>query len=94
MITAAVIGAVVHLADDQQSEMSKLIDDAGPIAGLFVLVLGITLFLLWRSLNKQIKRIDPTLPEGPHDLELEHDRELTEQAIERGEGAGDEPTAN
>jgi ABC-type nickel/cobalt efflux system permease component RcnA len=84
------ITALIRLADDKQTQMGKLIDDAGPIAGLFVLVLGVCLFLLWRSLNRQIKRIDPTLPEGEHDLEQDRDREYTEQAVERGEG--DEPT--
>jgi hypothetical protein len=85
-----VITALVHLADDKQAQMGKLIDDAGPIAGLFVLVLGVVLFLLWRSLNKQIKRINPDLPEGPNDLQQDQDREYTEQAVERGEA--DEPT--
>jgi hypothetical protein len=85
-----VITALVHLADDKQTQMGKLIDDAGPIAGLFVLVLGVVLYLLWRSLNKQIRRINPDLPEGPNDLQQEQDREYTEQAVERGEG--DEPT--
>jgi len=53
------------LADDPD-EMSKLIDDAGPVAGLFVLVLGIVVFFLWRSMRKQLKRIDPELPAGPN----------------------------
>jgi hypothetical protein len=78
------IGTLVRLADDQQTEMAKLIDDAGPIAGLFVVVLGVALFLLWRSMSKQIKRIDPSLPEGEHDLEQEADREYTERAVEEG----------
>ena len=84
------IAAIIRLADDQQSQMGKLIDDAGPIAGTFVLVLGIALFFLWRSLSKQIKRIDPALPAGEHDEEQERDREYTEQAVERGEGRDDE----
>jgi hypothetical protein len=88
-----IINALIVLAadEDQRTEMSRLIDDAGPIAGLFVLGLGIALFFLWRSLNKQVKRIDPSLPEGPHDLEQEEDRQLTERAVERGEDAQDEP---
>lgn len=86
-----IVHAVVVLAtDDQRSQMAKLIDDAGPIAGTFVLVLGIALFFLWRSLNKQIKRISPDLPAGEHDLEQEADREYTEQAVERGEDAEDD----
>ena len=86
-----ILHAVVVLsADDQRSQMAKLIDDAGPIAGLFVVVLGVALFFLWRSLNKQIKRISPDLPSGEHDLEQEADREYTEQAVERGEDAEDD----
>jgi hypothetical protein len=86
-----IVSAVVVLAtDDQRSQMAKLIDDAGPIAGLFVLALGVALFFLWRSLNKQIKRISPDLPAGEHDLEQEADREYTEQAVERGEDAEDD----
>ncbi|MEI6361146.1 MAG: hypothetical protein WCP95_03345 [Actinomycetes bacterium] len=86
-----IINAVVVLAaDDQRSQMAKLIDDAGPIAGLFVVVLGVALFLLWRSMSKQIKRISPDLPSGEHDLEQEADREFTERAVEAGEDAQDE----
>lgn len=82
-----IIAVVTIVADDQQDVMSKLIDDAGPVAGLFVLVLGIFIFFLWRSLNKQLKRIDPALGPGTHDEEQALDHELTEQAIERGEAA-------
>jgi hypothetical protein len=84
------IGALVQLADDQRSEMSRLIDDAGPIAGLFVLALGAVMVLLWFSLNKQMKRIDPSLPAGEHDEEQALDQQLTEEAVERGESADDE----
>ena len=73
------------LADDPQDVMSNLIDDAGPVAGLFVLVLGIAVFLLWRSMAKQLKRIDPGLPQGVDDRERAADRELTQEAVERGE---------
>lgn len=48
-----------------QSDLSSIIDSAGPIAGLFVVLLGVALFLLWRSMNRQLRRIDPDLPEGP-----------------------------
>ena len=74
----------------KQSEIAKLIDDAGPVAGLFVLVLGIVLFFLWRSMSRQLKRIDPSLPAGPDQREQELDRERTERALERG--ADDGPT--
>ena len=84
------LAVAVLTVDDQRSQMAKLIDDAGPIAGLFVLVLLIAMFFLWRSLNKQIKRIDPTLPEGPDDQQQALDRQLTDDAVKRGEDAEDE----
>jgi hypothetical protein len=87
-----IVNAVVVLAaDDQRSQMARLIDDAGPIAGLFVVALGVALFFLWRSMSKQIKRINPELPAGEHDLEQEADREYTERAVEEGEEAQGEP---
>lgn len=75
---------------DPNSELSKLIDGAGPIAGLFVLALGIALVLLWFSLNRQMKRINPDLPKGSDnnedsgDNEQAADRELTTEALARG----------
>ncbi len=81
------ISMLVVVADDGQDEISRLIDDAGPVAGLFVLVLGIVVFLLWRSMTRQLKRIDPTLATGPDDAEQELDRELTAEAVERGAAA-------
>ena len=79
------IGAIVSTVTDDQDVMSKLIDDAGPVAGLFVLVLGVFVFLLWRSMTKQLKKIDPTLPPGPHSAEQALDRGLTEQALATGQ---------
>ncbi len=75
---------------DPNSELSRLIDGAGPIAGLFVLALGVALVLLWFSLNRQMKRINPDLPMGSDnnedhgDSEQVADRELTTEALERG----------
>ena len=37
------------------SNVSQVIDGAGPITGLFVLLLGVAVFFIWRSLNKQMK---------------------------------------
>ena len=50
------------------SNVSQVIDGAGPITGLFVLLLGVAVFLIWRSLNKQMKKVDATLPGGPEDI--------------------------
>ena len=36
---------------DPNSELSRIIDGAGPIAGIFVLFLGAALILLWFSLG-------------------------------------------
>ncbi len=51
------------------SNVSQVIDGAGPITGLFVLLLGVAVFFIWRSLNKQMKKVDATLPGGPEDTE-------------------------
>lgn len=40
----------------QDDAMKSVIDKAGPIALLFVLALGVALFFLIRSMNKQLKR--------------------------------------
>ncbi len=82
-----VLAAVLADADDtaQQDQMRSVIDKAGPIAGLFVLLLGVALFFLFRSMSKQMKKIDPDLPPGPEDIRFEQDQEYTEKAVERGE---------
>lgn len=67
------------------SNMSQVIDGAGPITGLFVLLLGIAVFVIWRSMNKQIKKVSTDLPAGPEDERLAADEHFTEEAIERGE---------
>lgn len=82
------IGRLARIvADEHQDAMSKLIDDAGPVAGLFVLVLGIGVFLLWRSMTKQLKRISPDLPAGRDDRLRARDRSRTQEAVEEGENA-------
>ena len=49
---------------DSESDLSTIIDGAGPIAGLFVLLVAIALVLLWLNMNRQMRRIDPDLPRG------------------------------
>lgn len=94
--TISTLGVYASVAldttDEKQSEIAKLIDDAGPVAGLFVLVLGIVLFFLWKSMSRQLKRIDPSLPAGPDQREQELDRQLTERAVERGADDGPTPS--
>jgi len=41
--------------------------------------------VIWKSMNRQFKRIDPSLPMGRDDREQAADRQYTEQAIKRGE---------
>lgn len=81
--------ALPVLAEAQQDpdELRSVIDKAGPIAGLFVLVLAIALFFLFRSMNRQMKKISPELPEGPDDREQALDRAYTQEAVARGESA-------
>lgn len=78
---------IIHLADE---DLSSVIDGAGPLAGLFVLLLAVAVVIIWKSMNRQFKRIDPSLPMGRDDLEQAADRRYTEQAVERGE----EPAAS
>ena len=72
------------------SNVSQVIDGAGPITGLFVLLLGVAVFFIWRSLNKQMKKVDATLPGGPEDsesigTELSNDDRVPNSAKTRGE---------
>lgn len=82
------------LAEQDPDVLSKLIDDAGPIAMAFVVAIGIALFVLFRSMSKQLKRIDPQLPAGHDDRAQAQDRQYTQEAVERGEASAldaDEP---
>jgi|GEM_PF-2115993 len=74
--------------DDQQA----MISGALPIAGLFVLALGVVIFILWRSMTKQMGKIDKSLPAGRDDREQAMDRALTQEAVARGEEA--DPSAS
>ena len=90
---AVLAGTVVRMQEiEDPDQMRSVIDKAGPIAGLFVLALGIALFFLFRSMNKQIKRINPDLPEGPDDRLQAEDRRLTQEAVERGEESEQGPS--
>lgn len=73
---------MIRMAEDN---LKPLIDAAIPLSGLFILILAVAVFFLWRSLNKQVRKIDPSLPEGEHDLERDADAEYQREAVERGE---------
>ena len=49
----------------QDDQLKNVIDKAGPIALLFVLALGVALYFLIRSMNKQLKRADANLTDEP-----------------------------
>ena len=58
---------------DSELDLSTIIDGAGPIAGLFVLLIAIALVLLWLNMNRQMKRIDPDLPRGRSEVPSEQE---------------------
>ena len=73
------------------------IDPSRVTPGLLALIsfvfLVIAIVLLYRSMRKQISRVDPNLPQGPGDAERAADERFTEEAEERGSGksGADEP---
>jgi hypothetical protein len=56
----------------------------GLLALISVVFLVIAIVLLYRSMRKQIAKVDPSLPAGPGDAERAEDAQLTEEAEERG----------
>ncbi len=67
------------------SNVSLVIDGGLQIVGVLVLILGLAVFLLWKSMNRQIKKINVDLPPGPQDERIAEDEAFTEEALERGE---------
>lgn len=92
-VAQALATAAVVAEDIDPDSRESLIDGALPIAGLFVLVLLVAMFFLWRSMSKQMKKIDPSLPDGPDDREQARDRAVTREAVERGEAADPDDVA-
>lgn len=64
------------------------IDPSRVTPGLLALVsflfLVVAIVLLYRSMRKQIGKVDPNLPDGPGDAERAADERFTEEAEERG----------
>ena len=54
-----------------------------------ILFLGIAVILLYRSMRKQMGKVDPNLPMGPGDEERAEDAHYTEEAEKRGEEEGE-----
>ena len=44
---------------------------AGILGGLSVTLLAVAVFFLWRSMRKQMKKIDPSLPKGTEEERFE-----------------------
>ncbi len=72
----------------EETDLKPLIDAAIPISGLFILALGIAVYFLWRSMNKQVKRIDASLPSGRDEQRQAEDAEAQSEAVARGEQGG------
>ena len=72
------------------STISEVIDGAGPVTGLFVLLVLVALILLMRSMAKQLRKVDSSLPDGPDDRERRAGEEAIEQAVERGQADGEQ----
>jgi hypothetical protein len=75
---------------DNEANLSETIAGAGPIAGFFVLLVGIALVLLWLNMNRQMKRIDPDLPRGRREAQI--DQEMNDVA-QMEESAEQDPDA-
>jgi hypothetical protein len=67
------------------SNTSVVIDGGLQTVGIIVLILGIVVFLLWKSMNRQIKKINVDLPPGPEDERIAEDEHYTEEAIQTAE---------
>ncbi len=54
---------LAEVADDDA--MKSVIDKAGPIAMLFVILIAVALYFLFRSMKRQLKRVDEQFPSDP-----------------------------
>ena len=58
----------------------------GMLGFISFVFLVVAVVLLYRSMRKQMSRVDPTLPAGPGDAERAMDERLTAEAEEEGAG--------
>ncbi len=54
---------LAEAADDDA--MKAVIDKAGPIAMLFVVLIAVALYFLFRSMKRQLTRVDEQFPSDP-----------------------------
>jgi hypothetical protein len=66
----------------------------GWVALLIVLALGAATVLLWRSMGKQLKRIDFDQPDGAQDPAPSADQPITAGSADPAGGAGPTETAD
>lgn len=83
---------------ENEPDLQSIIDGAGPIAGLFVLLVGIAVVLLWLNMNRQMKRIDKKLPQGKNEArvnaELDDIANLEEHPTEESSGTVEPEESN
>ena len=92
VVTSLALAAVLRLADTPSPSPSPVeppIDPERVTPGILGLVsflfLVIAVFLLYKSMRKQMSKVDPNLPMGPGDEERAEDAQLTAEAERRGE---------
>lgn len=76
------------LPDEPPIDPSRITPGLLGLASFLFLIVAVV--LLYRSMRKQMSKVDPDLPEGPGDRERAEDARLTEEAEKRGE-ADDAP---
>lgn len=75
---------MITIVTETEEQLSELIDGAGPITGLFVLLLIVALIIIFRSMAKQMRKISPDLPPGPDDIQQAEGARAIDEAVERG----------
>lgn len=78
---------------DPTDDLNSVIDGAGPLSFLFLALLGIALFFIIRSMNRQMKKVDQNLPPGKADRRRAFDESIIIKAEEAGEQQAATPTS-
>ncbi|MBM3688627.1 MAG: hypothetical protein FJW80_03040 [Actinobacteria bacterium] len=78
------------LPEDPPIDPSRVTPGILGLVSFLFLVVAVT--LLYRSMRKQMAKVDPNLPEGPADKERAEDARLTEEARKRGREDDQPPT--
>lgn len=83
---------------ENEPDLQSIIEGAGPITGLFVLLVGIAVVLLWLNMNRQVKKIDRNLPAGKNEArvnpELNDRAVLEENPVEESTGVAEPEDSN